>query len=110
MNTSIELADGIAWVSAHALLFAGLYAGMSLATFLAFAWDKRSARRGRARLPERSLHLLELLGGWPGALAGQRWLRHKSEKLSYRLVLWAVVGLHLAGWAAFAYLAARGAR
>jgi uncharacterized membrane protein YsdA (DUF1294 family) len=108
MGTHPELAVEAAWVSTHALLLAGLYAGMSLATFLAFAWDKHCARRGRRRVPERTLHGLELLGGWPGALAGQRWLRHKSEKRSYRLVLWAIVALHLAGWGAFAYLAWRG--
>ena len=80
-----------------------VYAGMSLVTFLFFAWDKRCAVQGRSRVPEATLHLLELLGGWPGALAGQRWLRHKSAKLSYRIVLWLIVALHLAGWAAFAY-------
>ena len=84
-----------------------IYAGMSLVTFLAFAWDKRQARRAGRRIPERTLHTLELLGGWPGAMAGQRWLRHKSEKLSYRVVLWLITALHLAGWAAFVFLAAR---
>jgi uncharacterized membrane protein YsdA (DUF1294 family) len=92
-----------------ALLVAAVYAGMSLVTFVAFAWDKSRAKRAQRRVPERTLHLLELLGGWPGALAGQRWLRHKSEKLSYRIVLWVIVLLHLAGWGAFAYYAARGA-
>ena len=85
-----------------------IYAGMSVLTFAFFAWDKRCAALGARRVPESTLHLLELLGGWPGALAGQRWLRHKSEKLSYRIVLWWIVVLHLAGWGAFAYLAARG--
>jgi uncharacterized membrane protein YsdA (DUF1294 family) len=102
MGTHPELADEGAWVSAHALALAAVYAGASLATFLAFAWDKHCARRGRRRVPERTL------GGWPGALAGQSLLHHKSEKLSYRLVLWAIVALHLAGWAAFAYLSWRG--
>ena len=95
-------------VPAPAIFVASVYAGMSLVTFVAFAWDKRCAVRAKRRVPERTLHTLELLGGWPGALAGQRWLRHKSEKLSYRIVLWAIVALHLAGWGAFAYFSARG--
>jgi uncharacterized membrane protein YsdA (DUF1294 family) len=95
-------------VTVPTLVVVSVYAGMSLVTFLAFAWDKSRARRVQRRVPERTLHLFELLGGWPGALAGQSWLRHKSEKLSYRVVLWLIVGLHLAGWGTFAYLAARG--
>jgi uncharacterized membrane protein YsdA (DUF1294 family) len=83
-----------------------VYAGLSLVTFLVFAWDKRCAVRGQRRVPEATLHLFELCGGWPGALAGQRWLRHKSSKLSYRIVLWLIVAVHLAGWAAYAYQSA----
>jgi uncharacterized membrane protein YsdA (DUF1294 family) len=97
------------WIPAHGLVAAAIYAGMSLVTFLAFAWDKSCAKRGRSRVPENTLHLLELLGGWPGALAGQHWLRHKSVKLSYRLVLWLIVALHLAGWGAFTYFSVRAA-
>lgn len=79
-----------------------VYAGASLVTFCAFAFDKSSAARGARRVPESTLHLFELLGGWPGALAGQFLLRHKSAKLSYRLVLWLIIALHAAAW--FAYL------
>ena len=74
------------------------YVVMSVFTFVAFAWDNRSAARGRWRTPEATLHLLELLGGFPGALVAQRILRHKSYKLSYRLVLWLIVALHMAAW------------
>lgn len=77
-----------------------VYVAMSLATFIAFWLDKRAAIRGRGqwRIPESTLHLLELLGGFPGALAGQRFLRHKSYKLSYRVTLWSIALLHVAGW------------
>jgi uncharacterized membrane protein YsdA (DUF1294 family) len=99
------LSDAGDWIRAHALVVLALYGGMSLATFLAFAWDKSCAKRGRRRVPEATLHTLELLGGWPGALAGQRWLRHKSAKLSYRVVLGLIVALHLAGWAWYLFVA-----
>ncbi|WP_307720873.1 DUF1294 domain-containing protein [Pseudoduganella lutea] len=41
----------------------------SLATFLAYFLDKRAARAGRRRTPERTLLLFGLAGGWPGAFS-----------------------------------------
>ncbi|HRP62545.1 MAG TPA: DUF1294 domain-containing protein [Phycisphaerales bacterium] len=70
------------------------YALMSVVTILAFWHDKRAATRGRARTRESTLHLLELLGGWPGAIVAQRWLRHKNRKTSYNVVLWLIILLH----------------
>jgi uncharacterized membrane protein YsdA (DUF1294 family) len=71
---------------------------MSTVAFAAHWVDKRRARRGDWRIPEATLHLIELLGGWPGAVIAQRVLRHKSRKGSYRVVLWAIVMAHTAGW------------
>lgn len=71
---------------------------LAAVTFLAYGHDKRRAIQGGQRVPEARLHLLELLGGWPGALAAQRLLRHKSRKLSYRVVLWGIVTLHAVAW------------
>lgn len=73
------------------------YAGLSLASFVLYGHDKTSAQRGQWRTPERQLHLLALLGGWPGALVAQRAFRHKSSKASFRRVYWLTVGLNLAG-------------
>ena len=44
------------------------------------------------------LHLLELLGGWPGALVARHCLRHKTQKGSYRRGFWFIVLLHLTLW------------
>lgn len=63
-----------------------LYCGASAAAFLAYAFDKSAARQGQWRIRESSLHLLALAGGWPGALAAQRLLRHKSAKPSFLTV------------------------
>ncbi|MBB3219398.1 DUF1294 domain-containing protein [Pseudoduganella umbonata] len=68
----------------------------SVATFLAYAIDKRAARFGRRRTPERTLLLLGLAGGWPGALLAQRVVRHKSSKASFQAKYWCTVALHLA--------------
>jgi uncharacterized membrane protein YsdA (DUF1294 family) len=69
----------------------------------AYGLDKRRASSGGRRVPERTLHLLALLGGWPGALLGQRRFRHKTQKVSFRIVFWVVVVLHVAAVGAAAY-------
>ena len=72
-----------------------LYAGMSLITFFAYGLDKSAARTRRWRTQESTLHLFELLGGWPGALIAQGSFRHKTRKLSFQIVFWLVVALNL---------------
>lgn len=67
------------------------YALLSGLTFLIYAIDKSAARRQRRRVPENTLHLLALLGGWPGAWLAQRGLRHKSSKRSFRWRFWLTV-------------------
>ena len=84
------------------------YAVASVLTFCVYGLDKRAARRGRWRTPEATLHLLELLGGFPGAMLAQRIFRHKRGKLSYLIVFWLIVALHAAGWATWIWLRVRG--
>jgi len=68
-----------------------LYMGASLVTYFMYFWDKSAARTGAWRTQEITLHLLSLLGGWPGALIAQQTLRHKSRKASFRAVFWLTV-------------------
>lgn len=77
-----------------------IYAGASLIAFVAYALDKAAARAGRWRTQESTLHLLALIGGWPGALLAQRQFRHKTAKTSFRVVFWATVLLNCGalGW------------
>ncbi len=77
------------------LWVAGLYAGLSAITFMAYALDKSAASSGAWRTPEKTLHLLALAGGWPGALLAQQFLRHKSSKQSFRQVFWATALLNV---------------
>jgi len=75
----------------------GAYLFVSTFTYLAYAIDKSAAQAGRWRISEPSLQLLALAGGWPGALIAQQTLRHKSQKGSFRIVLWIAVLLNCAG-------------
>jgi uncharacterized membrane protein YsdA (DUF1294 family)/cold shock CspA family protein len=71
-----------------------IYAAVSLLTIWAYSCDKRAAQIGLRRTPERRLHLLEALGGWPGALLAQIFYRHKSQKTSYQVVFWLIIAGH----------------
>lgn len=77
---------------------ASLYAVLSLITFFAYWKDKAAAQAGRWRTPESTLHTLALLGGWPGAVFAQQWLRHKSSKAEFRTIFWCTVLLNVAGF------------
>jgi uncharacterized membrane protein YsdA (DUF1294 family) len=65
-------------------------------TLLFYYGDKTAAKRGEGRVAESTLHLLELVGGWPAALLAQRLFRHKTSKASYRSGFRAMVTLHIA--------------
>ena len=78
-------------------LVLGLYFGFSALAFIAYAIDKSAARNNRWRTREDTLHLLGLVGGWPGALVARQLFRHKSTKHSFRTTLWVTVVLNCAG-------------
>lgn len=73
-----------------------------------YAWDKRQAKRSSHtkvnRTPERTLQLLALFGGWPGALLAQQLLRHKSQKRRFIIVLWLCVLVNIGSYFAVGYL------
>lgn len=75
-------------------LLLALLLAVSGFAFLAYRSDKRRAEARAWRVPEATLHLLSLLGGWPGALLAQRAYRHKTAKLSFQFVFWGIVLLH----------------
>src|SRR5690606_4193100 len=85
------LERGVVWVALA-------YPLVSLFSFGQYWLDKQSAQKGRWRTPENSLHIAELVGGWPGALVAQQVFRHKTRKASFQLVFWAIVALHQAFW------------
>ena len=72
----------------------GIYLVASAVTVVAYTFDKLAAMEGRWRIQESTLHFLALIGGWPGALAAQRLLRHKTKKRSFQFIFWITVVLN----------------
>ena len=64
---------------------------ISIVTYAYYANDKKRALARVWRIPEATLHFLELIGGWPGAFLAQRRLRHKYSKGSYQFTFWLIV-------------------
>jgi len=68
-----------------------VYYGASIITYISYSRDKTAAQNANRRVPELTLHVLSLLGGWPGALIAQVLLRHKTRKPSFLVVYWLTV-------------------
>lgn len=81
----LSLAGRLPWWSA------GVYAGASFVAWCLYAWDKSRAELHAWRVPENTLHLVALFGGWPGAFVAQSQFRHKTRKTSFRIVFWVTV-------------------
>ncbi|MBR6327723.1 MAG: DUF1294 domain-containing protein [Alphaproteobacteria bacterium] len=58
---------------------------INLVTFLAYGVDKKAAKTQQRRVPEMQLHLLEFLGGSPGAFVAQKVFHHKTKKKSFQI-------------------------
>ncbi len=76
----------------------------SAITWAVFRRDKASAIAGRRRIPERTLHLCALAGGFLGALSAMYLSRprHKTQKPGFVAIEWSItagyVVLGLAAW------------
>lgn len=73
-------------------------------TFSVYGIDKWSAIRGKRRTPEATLHLLALFGGSPGAAIAQSMFRHKTSKLPFRRIFFAIIAIQLVAIAIWTYL------
>lgn len=87
-----------AWQAQRSVVLPVAYGSASLIAFLLYWKDKRSALRGEWRTPESTLHLAELLCGWPGALVAQQAFRHKTRKPGFQGVCWVIVLAHQVFW------------
>lgn len=86
---------------------AGLFcSAASLLLLILMGADKRLARVGGRRVPEKRLFLLALLFGAPGGLLGMYAFRHKTRHWYFILGFWALTLIQLAalGWLAYRFL------
>jgi uncharacterized membrane protein YsdA (DUF1294 family) len=81
-------------ISSHALQLGALLLAYNLFVFATYFIDKRAARLGHRRVSERTLLMLALFGGSPGAITAQRLLRHKTQKEPFRTLLAGIAVLH----------------
>lgn len=76
--------------------YLGIVVPILSATAFAMYWhDKQQAIQHGARIPESALLAVGQFGGWPGAWLAQRFLRHKSSKLSFQIKFVATVIGHV---------------
>ena len=59
---------------------------INLITFSFYGYDKYQAIHNKNRIPEIVLHILALVCGSIGALAGQNIFHHKTRKLKFQIV------------------------
>ena len=75
------------------------YLVIGVVTFFVYAKDKRAAINGNWRVPEKTLHIFSVAGGWLGALIAQEKLRHKTQKQPFRSIYWLTVVINVAAFA-----------
>lgn len=79
-------------------------AGVNVVTFILYGVDKSRAKKGRWRIPEKTLLLLPLLGGSAGGILGMATFHHKTRHWYFRIGLPVMFLLQVA---LAVYLAAR---
>jgi uncharacterized membrane protein YsdA (DUF1294 family)/cold shock CspA family protein len=74
------------------------YILLNISTFIIYWFDKFAAQRKQWRTPEKTLHGLEMGGGWFGGFVAQQILRHKTIKTEYQKTFWLIVAAHVILW------------
>jgi uncharacterized membrane protein YsdA (DUF1294 family) len=77
-----------------AILF--IYLSASVFSFMLYQADQAGARQGVHRIATYKLHLLALLGGWPGAIIARQLLGHTMGGLRFRAVFRLTVAVNCA--------------
>jgi len=73
---------------------------INLASGIVFIYDKRVAIKNHRRVPERTLHSFELLGGVFANMVLMYSIHHKNRKFRYYGVTWVV----MMGWMVTIYV------
>jgi len=68
---------------------------MNLLGLILFAYDKRQAVQHKWRIQERTLFLVALLGGAPGASLGMYLFHHKTQKMKFVIGIPSILLFHV---------------
>lgn len=72
----------------------GYFGVVNVGAFGLFWYDKQQALTGGWRVPEKSLQLSALVGGWIGGMIAMNTFRHKTKKESFRQPYFVCVALN----------------
>ena len=67
--------------------------------------DKQKAKKGKWRIPEKTIFIITVLGGGIGTISGMYTFRHKTQQLHFTIRLPAITILEIIGLIYFTYLA-----
>lgn len=68
-------------------IFLVFYAIMTVITFILYGADKAKARKGKWRIPEKTLLLFSTCFGGLGAFLGMKIFRHKTKHTSFKVLV-----------------------
>ncbi len=88
----------ITLISTTSFIIIAYYLVVNLVAFTAMFLDKRKAKKGKWRTPEKTLHTFSLLGGFVGSYFGMETFRHKTQhKIFYVVNILSLIS-HSALW------------
>ena len=73
--------------------------------FLVMYIDKQKAKKGKWRIPEKTIFIITVLGGGIGTISGMYAFRHKTQKLHFTIGLPAITILEIIGVIYFTFFA-----
>ena len=73
--------------------------------FLVMYIDKQKAKKGKWRIPEKTIFIITVLGGGIGTISGMYAFRHKTQKLHFTIGLPTITILEIIGVIYFTFLA-----
>ena len=71
------------------------YICVNIIAFILYGLDKKYAREGRWRIPEKTLLGIAMIGGAAGAWIGMQTFRHKTKNMSFRTLVPLFVVVHV---------------
>lgn len=90
-------------MSGLSLKLLGVYFIMGIVSFFIYYQDKVKAQNNQWRIPENTLHTIDVLGGWIGATFAHKLLNHKATKADFRVVFYITVALNIIGFLALVF-------